>query len=256
MSDVGLVARQTRYEVLATVRNVPAMVFTFAFPLMFLIVFGTLNHNNTIDSRSGLGYMQFFVPGVVGFSVLSACYTGLGMRVPLLRDAGVLKRMRGTPLPAWTYVIAITFASAFVAFVLAGLILAIGFVVFGVEMHASAVPGFLLFLVLGATCMCALGLAIASVIPTAEAAAPIVQFSIWPVLFISGVFFPLDNAPAWLDTLAAVFPVRPMTDGLQRAFDPSVSSFDAAGLAVLVAWTLAAATVAIRRFRWDPVRKA
>jgi ABC-2 type transport system permease protein len=109
-------------------------------------------------------------------------------------------------------------------------------------------------LLLGAACFCALGLAVAALIPNGEAAPVVANFTFLPVAFISDLFFPTDNAPAWVAVVAGVFPVKHFALALEATFNPFVpgSGFRWGHLAVVAVWGAAAAVVAVRRFRWEP----
>jgi ABC-2 type transport system permease protein len=129
-------------------------------------------------------------------------------------------------------------------------------VAFGVDFRTSTAPGLLATLALGAACFCALGLAVSGLCPNADAAPAIVNFSIFPLLFVSGIFFPLDDAPAWLTTVAGLFPMQRLADGLQYAFDPRTTGlgFNGGDLWTLLAWTVAGSLLALRLFRWDSAK--
>jgi ABC-2 type transport system permease protein len=118
------------------------------------------------------------------------------------------------------------------------------------------VLGLFVTLALGAACFCALGLAVSGVCPNADAAPAIVNFSIFPLLFISGIFFPLDTAPRWLSSVAKLFPMQRLADGLQYAFDPRTPGmgFNGGDLLVLLAWTIGGSLLAFRLFRWDSAK--
>lgn len=119
---------------------------------------------------------------------------------------------------------------------------------FGVPLpaHWAAV---LLTLVLGAMCFCALGVAVASLISNSEAASAVVQFVQFPLLFISGNYFPIHSAV--LHTVAGLLPMQPFDEALLGSFAQH-TGFRWPQLGVLLAWGLAAVVVAVRRFRWDP----
>ena len=101
MSPPALLAHQVKYEQKAFWRNPPAALFTFAFPLMFLFIFGSLNANSHVDFLHQIKFDQYFVPAITAYGVISSCYTALGIQIPLRRDSGQLKRLRSTPLPTW-----------------------------------------------------------------------------------------------------------------------------------------------------------
>ena len=252
MSDLAIFGRQLRSERKAFWRNPTAAVFTFAFPVMFLVIFATINSGQRIAERGGISYVTFFVPGMVAFGLISACYSNLAIRMAIARDAGVLKRVRGTPVPPWAYLSAQLASSVITAVILAAITVALGVVAYGVEFRTSTVVGLLATLALGAVCFCTLGLAVSGLVPNADAGPAVVNFTILPLLFLSGTFFPLDSAPRWLSTFTGLFPVEHLADGLQYAFDPRTSGlgFNGTDLAVLGAWSVAGMALALRLFRW------
>jgi ABC-2 type transport system permease protein len=130
-------------------------------------------------------------------------------------------------------------------------------VAFGVGFRGGTVAGLVVTLALGAACFCTLGLAVSGLCPNADAAPAIVNFSIFPLLFVSGIFVPLDNAPEWLTSVARLFPMQQLADGLQYAFDPRTTGlgFNGTDLWGLLAWTVAGSALAVRLFRWDSVKK-
>lgn len=255
-ADLAIAARQLRFEQKAFWRNPAGAVFTFAFPLLFLIIFSTLNSGARIAERGNITFVTFFVPGIIAFGLISACYTNLAIRMTISRDFGILKRVRGTPVPTWAYMAGQVGSSIVITFMLLFLTLGLGVVAFGVEFRSTTAAGLVVTLALGAACFCALGLAVSGICPNADAAPAIVNFSIFPLLFISGIFFPLDSAPHWLSSLAKLFPMQRLADGLQYAFDPRTRGlgFNGGDVLGLLAWTVAGSLLAFRLFRWDSAK--
>jgi len=254
--DLGIAARQLRFEQKAFWRNPAGAIFTFAFPLLFLVIFSTLNSGQKLDSRGGITFVTFFVPGIVAFGLISACYTNLAIRMTMSRDLKILKRVRGTPVPTGVYLAGQVASSVVITFILFFLTVGLGVVAFVGDFRTSTVLGLLLTLALGAACFCALGLAVSGLCPNADAAPAIVNFSIFPLLFISGIFFPLDTAPGWLRSVAKLFPMQRLADGLQYAFDPRTKGlgFNGGDLLTLAIWAVLGAFLAVRLFRWDPTK--
>jgi ABC-2 type transport system permease protein len=254
--DLAIAARQLRFEQKAYWRNPAAAVFTFAFPVLFLLIFGTLSSGQKIAERGGISFVTFFVPGILAFGVISACYTNLAIRMTMSRDLGILKRVRGTPVPTWAYLGGQVASSIVVTLLLFVITVGLGVAAYGVEFRTDTAAALLLTLALGAACFCALGLAVSGLCPNADAAPAIVNFSIFPLLFVSGIFFPLDNAPGWLVAVAKVFPVGRLADGLQYAFDPRTRGpgFNGGDLLGLGAWAVAGGLGALRLFRWEPAK--
>lgn len=252
MRTLGMLARQIAYEQRAFWRNSAAAVFTFVFPLLMLTIFGTINRDSRIGMLGGISYNQYFVPGIVAFGVISACYTKLAMSLAILRDAGALKRLRGTPLPPWVYMAGQIGSSLLVSALLVVLTTVLGVLAYGVVFpgHYAAL---ILALGAGAFCFCALGIAMTAAIPSATAAPAIVNGLLFPVLFISGTFYPLAPGSV-LARVAEVFPIRPFEEAIFRAFDPAATG---SGIAVqpllaLTLWGAGGLIVALRAFRWEP----
>jgi ABC-2 type transport system permease protein len=248
-----LTGRQIRFVNKAFWRNPASAFFTFAFPLMFLVIFTSLLGSGTVHLPGRtVKESSYYVAAMAAFAVISACYTNIAISVTFQRDAGILKRIGGTPLPSVVYFAARVLHALFVAIVLVVITAA-----FGRLAYQSAVPSgttlfhFLVMLVVGATSFCALGFAITTVIPNADAAPAMVNATILPLLFLSGVFIPLGtNAPSWIVWVARVFPVRHFALGLQAGF--LGTSFDWADVGVVAAWGVAGLLIAVLRFNWEP----
>ncbi len=258
MSSTALALRQIKFENRAFWRNPASAFFTFAFPLMFLVIFNLLFGNEEITLGAGqtTTASTFFVPAIAAFSVITACYTNIAISVSLSRDGGVLKRVRGTPLPAWAYMAGRIGHSTIIAILLVAIVAIAGVLFYGVDIPTNTMPAFLITLAVGAASFCALGLAITSVIPNGEASPAIVNASVLPLLFISDIFIRLDDAPAWLENVAKIFPIWHYSQAMQAAFNPfeTGSGFRFGYLAVVGAWGLFGLLAATRFFSWEPRR--
>ena len=257
MTSISLAIRQVRYENRAFWRNPVAAVFTFVFPFMFLVIFNLLFGNNDMAVPGGtVKTSTFYVPSIAALAVIGACYTNVAMGVSLSRDRGLFKRIRGTPLPSWALLFGRIVHAMFLAVLLVAMVSVAGVLFYGVELPSNTLPAFLVTVALGAATFCALGLAIASVIPNADASPAIVNVSILPLMFISDVFIPLHDAPAWLKTLADVFPVRHFSLALQTSFNPfeTGTGFEPYKLLVMAGWLVGGMLVAAKFFRWEPRR--
>ena len=254
MTGLRLALRQVRAENRAFWRNPAAAFFTFAFPLIFMVVFNVLFGGS---SPPGAVYTasHFFTPAIVALSIITACYTNIAMTITSARDEGVLKRVRGTPLPEWAYLAGRIGQAVLVSILLVAIVSAFGRIAYGVDFPLDRLPFLVAALVLGAATFCALGVAISGFIPNADASPAIVNASILPLLFISNVFAQVgDNFPAWLDTLSRVFPIRHFADLLHAAWDPRVTDpgLDPVPWAVLGLWLVVGVVVASRFFTWEP----
>lgn len=246
MNDVMLALRQVGYENRAFWRNPPQAFFTFVFPLMFLFIFGTL-----FGERAA----GFFTPSIMVFSVVTATFTNLAMNTTFARDYGVLKWMRGTPLPAWAFHAGRIGHAIGVTLLLVVIVAAVGAWVYDVPFPWDALPAIVLLLAVAAAAFSALGLALTAFVPNADASPAIVNAVILPLLFISNVFIQMDNAPDWLNTLSQVFPVRHFADALIDLYGSGADAgvpWDAMG--VIALWGVAGVVIALRFFRWEPRR--
>lgn len=256
MSQLRLAFRQVFYENRAFWRNPVAAFFTFVLPLFFLVLFNSI-FSDTISVKGGrVDISFFFVPAIAALGVVSACYTNLGMMVTISRDLGVLKRVRGTPLPAWAYIFGRIVQAMFVAALLVIVVTAVGKLAYGVDVPSNTMPSLILTVAVGAAAFCALGLALTCIIPNADAAPAITNATILPLLFVSNVFIHLQEPPAWLDVIGNIFPVKPFALALENAFNPYVqgAGFEWGHLAVVAVWGVGGALFALRFFSWEPRR--
>lgn len=257
MRDLALMLRQVRYENRAFWRNPAAAFFTFAFPLMFLVIFNLLFGSQLIGPPGErITTSTFYVPAIGAFSIIGATFTNLAISVSFSRDLGVLKRVRGTPLPAWVYMLGRIVHSVLISILLVVLVTAFGALFYDVQVPTETLPAVLVTLVVGGASFCALGLAMTAAVPNADASPAVVNGTILPLLFISDVFIPLDEAPGWLLTLGDIFPVKHLSTALQTAFNPFTtgSGFEPGDLAVIAAWGIAGLVIATRFFSWEPRR--
>ena len=255
MSDAAMVLRQVSYENRAFWRNPPAAFFTFVFPLIFLVLFNVLFGNNEIRVEGGVtNEATFYVPAIAALSVISACYTNVAMTIAINRDDGVLKRIHGSPLPVGIFVLGRVLHATLIAVLLVAIVTAFGALFYDVDVPVETMPAFVVSVLVGAAAFSALGIAVAALIPNADAAPAIVNATILPLFFISDVFINLEDPPAWLDTVSYLFPVRHFSEALQTAFNPFVqgAGFEPLNLLVIAAWGVGGFVVALRFFSWEP----
>jgi ABC-2 type transport system permease protein len=244
VTGIGLALRQVRFENRAFWRNPAAAFFTFVFPLMFMVIF------NVLIGRGNPDASRFFTPAIIVFAVITATYTNLAMSVTMARDQGILKRMRGTPLPVSAYLAGRIGHAIAIGVLLVIIVAAFGAIFYGVEVPWRQLPELMLTLVLGAATFCVLGLALTAFVPNADAAPAVVNATILPLLFISNVFIPLDGAPAWIEALSSFFPVRHFADAMLDVYAGNGLAWS--DLGVMAAWAMAGAVVALRFFSWEP----
>jgi ABC-2 type transport system permease protein len=222
-----------------------------------LVIFNLLFGNEETGPRGQpITLANFYVASISALSIVGATFTNLAISVSFTRDAGTLKRIRGTPLPAWVYMLGRIIHSVLLSLLLVALVTIFGALFYDVEVPTNTMPAVLVALVVGGASFSALGLAMTAVIPNADASPAIVNGTILPLLFISDVFIALEEAPGWLVTLGDLFPVKHLSTSMQTAFSPYTtgSGFEWGDLAVIAAWGVAGLVLAIRFFSWEPRR--
>ena len=253
MTTIALTGRQMVYVNKAFWRNPASAFFTFAFPLMFLAIFTALLGHGTVPVNGRLLHLTtYYVAAMASFSVITASYTNIAVGIVFQRDAGILKRTDATPLPAVAYLGARVLHALAVAALLVAITVTFGRLAYQADVPTGAsLLRFAVMLVVGATSFCALGFAISAVVPNADSAAPIVNATVLPLLFLSGIFIPLgDNAPAWIRWTAQVFPVKHFADGMQAGF--LGTAFHWTDVLIVAAWGVAGLLLAARFFTWEP----
>jgi ABC-2 type transport system permease protein len=248
MTAVALALRQVRFENRAFWRNPAAAFFTVVFPLIFLVVADAA----LVGQLGDVDAARFYTPAIMTFALVTSCYTNLAMGVVVARDAGVLKRLRGTPLPTWAYLFGRIGQSVIVTLLLVAVIGGYGALVHGVVLPIDRLPALAAALVVGAASFSALGLAITRFVPNASAAPAVVNATILPLLLISNVLVPVRDVT--LASIASVFPVGHLADAIAATYDPASTSFGWAldSLAVVAAWGVAGLVVALLTFSWQP----
>ncbi|HWL90193.1 MAG TPA: ABC transporter permease, partial [Actinomycetota bacterium] len=187
MSDLGLLARQVIYTNRAFWRNPASAFFTFVFPLLFLVIFTTLLGNEEVDTGTAvIKTSTYYVAAQGAFGLISACFTNVALLIVFARDKGVLKRIRGTPLPPWVFLSARVLHATLIGLILVAITVAFGAVFYDASVPTGIALGqFVATLLVGAACFSALGLAVSGMIPNADAGPPIVNAIILPLLFLS-----------------------------------------------------------------------
>lgn len=255
MTAIRLTVFQVRYVNKAFWRSPASAFFTFAFPLMFLVIFtALLGDGEVLVGGRVVHQSTYYVAEMAAFAVITACFNNLAIGMTFQRDSGVLKRVSGTPLPPAVYLAARVLHALLVSLLLVAITMAFGHLVYSADIPTGATLWrFLVMLVVGACTFCALGLAITTVIPNADAAAPIVNATILPLLFLSGVFIPIgDDAPTWITWTGDLFPVKHFAAGMQAAF--LGNPFDWVDVLVVAVWGVLGLAVALRFFTWEPRR--
>lgn len=257
MNGLRLALRQVVYENRSMRRNPASAFFTAVFPLIFLVVFTAVFGNRELTVPGGTTTMAtYYVASIAAYSVINACYTNVAMNVAFAQDLGQLKRLRGTPLPAWALLAGKVLHAVVIGFVLVIIVAVFGSLFYGVDLPTRTLPAAIVALAVGSASFAAIGLAVASIVPNSDAAPAVVNGIMLPLTFISDLFIPMQSAPSWLTTFASVFPLRHLAIAVRTAFNPfeTGAGFEPMHLAVVVAWGVVAALFAARYFRWEPRR--
>ena len=258
-SDLSLLRRWVAARIRLTLRNPRALMFTFVFPLILVTVFSALNSGARVaamgDAGGKVAFAQFYTPSIAIFGLAAACYTGVVLGIANARAAGLLKRVRGTPLPMSIYLGSWLTGAALTGIASVVLLFAVAVPAFGVHVYARMLPAALVTLALGAATLAALGLAVASLVRTADQAIPVAQLTFLPLSFISGVFFPLAGAPDWVVRIAHAFPLFHIVNAFDACFVPQTAGGGWSGhdLAAIAVWGIIALAVAARRLSAEPL---
>ncbi|MBJ7330173.1 MAG: ABC transporter permease [Solirubrobacteraceae bacterium] len=245
MSDtVGLAWRQYRLERKMFWRNPAAAFFNFALPLLLLALLGTLYAGDQEN-------LDILVPGIAGMSIVSTTFVALTHNLVFLREQGVLKRLRGTPMPTGSYLVGLFGNAVTNAFVQIAIVVVAGRLFYGIGWPEHW-PELIIFTVAGVVCFASLGVAFSHVIPNFEATPAYVNAVFLPLIFISGVFYDAEEAPAFLHDIAQALPLVHLIDGLSGAMVGGASLADnMANLNVVIIWAAAGIVLAIRGFSWE-----
>ena len=247
MSDLALTWRQYRLERKMFWRNPSAAFFNFVLPLLFLFLFGAVFAGSQED-------LDVIVPGIAGMSVMSTTFVALAMNMVFLREQGVLKRLRGTPLPSGAYLGGLAAHAITNTAIQLGFVIAAGALIFGVGLPESWIM-LAAFVAAGVVCLGSLGVALSHAIPNFDSAPAYVNAIFLPVILISGVFYDAENAPDFLRDVAEVLPLTHLIDGLSAAMVSGAPFADhLPDLAVVLVWAALGTVLAVRGFSWEARR--
>jgi ABC-2 type transport system permease protein len=253
--------RQGGLEIKQFTRSREAVVFTMAFPVIMIIIFASIFSG---EIGGGVKFTQYFITGMIASGLLSVGFQSLAIQIPAERDRGVLKRLRGTPMPGWVYFAGKVIMVLIIGVVETAILLAVSTLFFDLDLPASAARWltFLWVALLGISACTLCGIAFSSVARTARSAPAVVTPVALILQFISGVFFVFTDLPTWMQQVAAIFPLKWMCQGLRSVFLPdSFASTEAAhswelGRVALVlgAWCVIGLVLCITTFKWTTKR--
>lgn len=257
-STISLGIRRGGLEIRQFSRQRESVVFTLLFPVILLVIFGSV-FTDTIAPN--VTFSQYFVAGMIASGLVNTGFQALAITIPLERDFGALKRLRGTPMPASSYFIgkAILVSVSMVIQIL--MLLGFGTIFFGVDMPTDINKWitFTWLTLLGSACSTALGIAFSIVPKSGRGASAVVSPIVIILQFFSGVFLIYTQLPSWMQQFAALFPLKWLTQGMRSVFLPD--SFATQEVAkswengktflILLMWLVVGIFFSVRKFKWD-----
>jgi ABC-2 type transport system permease protein len=241
-------------------RERETVVLIFALPAVLLVMLGAIFGGQAAPA-AGVTVGQLFVAGMIAGGIMSTSFQYLGIAVAAERDQGTLKRLYGTPLPHTAYFIG-KIVQVFVCMMAEiAVLMIVGASFYHLHLPSSAGRWwtFAWVCVLGCAACSLLGIAVSSLPRSARGASPMITLPFLVIEFISGVFIPFNNVPAWLQQVAAAFPLKWMAQGLRSVFLPAgaavlepAHSWEHGRVAlVLAVWIAAGLVLCVRTFRWQ-----
>jgi len=248
---VRLFWHEVKTEQLLFWRNRESAFFTFFLPIIFFLIFGAIYGNSTI-TKEHLRAAPFLEAGMIGYGVASTAFAGLAITMVIRRESGVLKRIRATPLPPATYLLAVLLSTFIVFLIESVFMIGIGRALFSVAIPIR-IGSLFVALVIGAACFAAMGLGLTSAVRSSEGSSAVVNFVYLPMAIISGTFFTPKDYPSFLRVIADVLPLTYFTRLTRDVMVRHHHIWSETGsIAVVVAWGAVGLLAAIRGFRWQP----
>jgi ABC-2 type transport system permease protein len=246
---VSLLWHELRGEQRLFWRSRELAFFTFLLPIIFFVLLGSVYGNDKIQGLKGSSYL---LAGMLGYGVAATAFAGLAITLVIRREGGILKRLRGTPLPPWAYVTGVLGSTLFVYAIESVALVVLGRVLFGVH-WPQHVLSLVLTLLLGGLAFAAMALALTPAVRSAEGSSAVVNAIYLPMSFISGAFFSPHSFPQFLRWIADVLPltyfIRLVRDVMlrhQEIWNQPKS------VGIVAGWGVFGAIVALKAFRWEP----
>lgn len=239
-------------------RSREQMIFIFAFPILFLVLFASIMGDG--DVGGGVDFEQYFLAGMIASGILNTGFQSLGISLAIDRDDDVLKRIHGTPLPASAFFMGKIVHVLMVSIIQIAMLLAVGGLLYDIPMptEASKWVTFAWVFVLGTAASTVLGIAFSSLAKRGRSAPAVLTPIVLSLQFISGVFFVFTQLPPWLQHIAEVFPLKWLAQGMRSVFLPDTfAAQEAAGswqhpltAVILAVWFVLGLVVTVKTFRW------
>ena len=245
-----LFVHELKTEIRLYTRSRELAFFTFLLPIIFFVLLGSVYADS--DEIKGYRAPDYLLTGMLGYGVAATAFSGLGILLVIRREAGILKRLRATPLPASVYIVAVLLTTLLAFVVEAVVLIALGMLLFDAEFPKS-LGSLALAILLGGAAFALLGVGISGLVRRAEGASAVITALYLPLSFVSGAFFSQENFPDWLKAIADVLPLTYFIDLMGAVMLGGVDLWDRPkDVAVIAAWGLVGAVLARRFFRWVP----
>jgi len=261
MNTIKIGVSRGNLEIRQFLRQRESVVFTLLFPVLLLLIFGSV-FKNTI--APGVTFSQYFVAGMIASGLINTGFQQLAIMIPLERDDGTLKRLRGTPMPPTSYFIGKILSVLACMIVQIVLLLLVGALMFGVDLPTDLGRWvtFTWVTLLGITGSTLLGIAFSSVPRSGRGASAMVTPIVLVLQFISGVFFIFNQLPSWMQNVASIFPLKWLTQGMRSVFLPEsfasqevAKSWEHGRVALMLTiWIVIGLVLALKTFRWERSR--
>lgn len=254
----GLGLQRGALEIKQFFRQRDQVVFTFAFPVVFLFLFASIFSDDV--QGAGITASQLYVPAMMAAGIMSTSFQSLGISIAIERDERVLRRLRGTPMPPASYFLGKIWLVLVTGLLETAILLLVGTTLYDVDLPSDLGRwfDFAWIFVLGLTACALLGIAISSVPKSGKSATSVVVLPFLVLQFISGVYIAIDTIPDWMLNIGALFPLKWMCQGLRGVFLPeSAQVLEQAGswefgraALVLGAWCVGGLVLCLLTFRW------
>ena len=249
--SLALLGHEVRIQQMLFWRNRESAVFVFVFPPMLFLLLGSV-YSDTIDGERAVDVL---LVGMLGYGCANTALAGLAISLVVRRESGMLKRLRATPLPAWTYLTAVVLSTLLVFLLQMAVTILLGFILFEADAPVTWV-GLVVVLLLGVAAFAGMGFGVASLIRSDEGASAVVNLIVLPMAFLSGSFGSTNDYPEVLQKIAEVLPLTYLLRLTNAAYlHGEFLTHDLTAVAVLAAWGVAGYLVAAKRFAWQPREK-
>jgi ABC-2 type transport system permease protein len=257
---IAIGRRRVAIELKQFFRDRNSAVFNFAFPMVLLVIFGSVFGGQEI--APGITFAQYFVAGMIASGVLYTSFQNLAIAIPLEREDGTLKRLQGTPMPKGSYFVG-KIGTVFVAYIAqVTILITVGVLFYGIELPQTTLQWFTFVWasVLGLIGCTLLGIAFSVVPKTGRGASAVATPIVLVLQFTSGVFFVFSQLPEWMQRFASLFPLKWLAQAMRSVFLPeSAAALEVSGgwelgmcAFMLALWCVIGLVLSLLFFRWTP----